>query len=111
MNIVVIQGTLSRTPEPKELESGSTLVLLDVSTPTWSGVASVPVAWFDPSSAFELEQGDEVVVLGDVRRRFFRAGGVTQSRTEVVARRVCRATNKRGVTALLRDAATELGAR
>jgi single-strand DNA-binding protein len=32
--------------------------------------------------------GSEVVVAGHVRRRFFRAGGVTQSRTEVVATRV-----------------------
>ena len=29
--------------------------------------------------------GDEVLVTGRIRRRFFRAGGVTQSRTEVVA--------------------------
>jgi single-strand DNA-binding protein len=30
----------------------------------------------------------EVIVVGTVRRRFFRAGGATQSRTEVVADRI-----------------------
>jgi single-strand DNA-binding protein len=29
--------------------------------------------------------GEEVLVVGRVRRRFFRAGGATQSRTEVAA--------------------------
>ena len=33
--------------------------------------------------------GDEVVVVGRARRRFFRAGGATASRTEVVAAQVC----------------------
>ena len=47
---------------------------------------SVPVAWFEPpSSASAMGAGDDVVVVGRVRRRFFRAGGATASRTEVVA--------------------------
>jgi single-strand DNA-binding protein len=47
---------------------------------------SVPVSWFDaPAGAVDLAPDAEVVVIGRVRRRFFRTGGVTQSRTEVVA--------------------------
>jgi single-strand DNA-binding protein len=43
-----------------------------------------------------LDVDEEVVVLGRVRRRFFRTGGGTQSRTEVVADQVvlCRHSKK-----------------
>lgn len=47
---------------------------------------TVPVVWLDPpASAADRAAGERVVVVGRVRRRFFRAGGSTQSRTEVVA--------------------------
>ena len=50
------------------------------------------MSWADPPSADEeaLLEETEVVVVGRVRRRFFRSGGATQSRTEVVAERVAR---------------------
>lgn len=43
-----------------------------------------------------------MVVLGRVRRRFFRAGGATASRTEVVAEMVLAARDRRRVSAALR---------
>jgi single-strand DNA-binding protein len=43
-------------------------------------------------------------VVGRVRRRFFRAGGTTQSRTEVVADTVVPATQAKRVEAALRRA-------
>jgi single-strand DNA-binding protein len=47
------------------------------------------VAWPSPSAAASAwSAGQELVVTGRVRRRYFRAGGRTQSRTEVVAGRV-----------------------
>lgn len=104
MNIVVLRGLLSRTPESRELASGSVLLQLDLSTPTSSGTATVPVAWFDPPTSTAFDAGDEVVVVGEVRRRFFRAGGATQSRTEVVAGTVVRASNRRAVQTALRRA-------
>lgn len=110
MNIVVLRGVLSRTPDSRDLASGSILVQLDLSTPTSSGTATVPVAWFDPPASASFEDGDEVVVVGEVRRRFFRAGGVTQSRTEVVASTVVRASNRRAVQTALRRAGALLGA-
>ena len=92
MNIVALSGRLSRPPEERTLASGTRMMSLQV---TVDGVGenaraeSVPVAWFDPTSgALDLDQGDPVVVIGRVRRRFFRAGSATQSRTEVVAERV-----------------------
>ncbi len=93
MNVVVLRGTVVRVPEIRELPSGSRLVSFDVRTAGPEGRAeSVPVTWADPPSADEaaLEEETEVVVVGRIRRRFFRAGGATQSRTEVIAERVAR---------------------
>jgi single-strand DNA-binding protein len=94
-NLVVLRGTLSRGPEHRVLPSGDELLALEVtvrspdvgSGPT-ARAESVPVAWFDPPASARFAQADEVVVVGRVRRRFFRAGAVTASRTEVVAERV-----------------------
>ena len=87
MNIVILQGTLSRPAQQRLLDSGDRLVAFDVTTRTDGARAdTVPVVWFGaPPSAAGLGADTEVVVTGRVRRRFFRAGGATQSRTEVVA--------------------------
>ena len=85
-NLVVLHGRVSSEPRVRSLPSGSTLTQLDVTTRSDSGTWSVPVAIFDV--AVDAAADDDVVVVGRVRRRFFRAGGVTQSRTEVVAERV-----------------------
>ena len=47
-------------------------------------------------------------MIGRVRRRFFRSGGVTQSRTEVVAEAVLSSRSKRRVAAAFDDALQEL---
>jgi single-strand DNA-binding protein len=85
MNVVVLRGTLSSEPVDRHLASGSTIWSLEVTTRTPEGTFSAPVAWLDPPHPPRVAAGDDVVVVGQVRRRFFRAGGVTQSRTEVVA--------------------------
>ena len=109
MNIVVLQGVLSRTPDRRELASGSVLLHFDLATPTSTGTVSVPVAWFDPPSSAQFDVGDEVVVTGEVRRRFFRSGGSTQTRTEVVAGLVQRASNRKGVARTLGRVRESLG--
>jgi len=94
VNVVIVEGNLSRTPERRTLASGSTLLALEVTVrdpdqPT----ETVPVAWFDPpAAAAKLADGAAVMVVGRVRRRFFRAGGATASRTEVVADTVVAST-------------------
>lgn len=66
---------------------------------------TTPVAYFDaPAWVSSLPANTAVVIIGRVRRRFFRAGGQTQSRTEVVARRVIRRTSVTMVRRALRDA-------
>ena len=94
MNLVVLRGSLSRPPEVRELRSGDVLVTYEVTTPATDAApaTSVPVAWFSPApGAADMTEGTVVVVVGQVRRRFFQAGGL-QSRTEVVADRVLRAS-------------------
>ena len=48
-----------------------------------------------------LVDGNELVVVGTVQRRFFRVGGATQSRTEVVAESVIPARRRKQVDAAL----------
>jgi single-strand DNA-binding protein len=86
MNIVVLQGTLSRPPEIRSTPNGDVISYEVTTRPDAGPALTAPVAWFEPPKAgYELEQGDAVTVVGQVRRRFFRSGGSTQSRTEVVA--------------------------
>lgn len=91
MNLVILRGALARPPEVRDLRSGDVVVEYDVVVPGPDGSAAehVPVVWFaPPPRASALEADAAVVVLGRVRRRFFRSGGSTQSRTEVVAETV-----------------------
>ncbi|MGH9156412.1 MAG: hypothetical protein ACRD1K_11395 [Acidimicrobiales bacterium] len=89
-NIVVVRGRLSRPADLRLLASGARQVELQVSVPGPDGRAeSVPVVWPEaPAVAETLDVDDLVTVVGRVRRRFFRTGGVTQSRTELVAEQV-----------------------
>lgn len=109
MNVVVLRGKLSRDPEARELPSGDRVLALEVTVPAESPGQrsdSVPVVWFDaPASAARLVAGTEVVVTGRARRRFFRSGGSTQSRTEVVAHRVLAASQRRRARVVLDEAA------
>jgi single-strand DNA-binding protein len=110
-NVAVVQGVLSGAPRRRELPSGSEIVQLDVTTKGEAGSSSVPVSWFEPGAlASSLQQGDAVVVVGHVHRRFFRSGGATQSRTDVVARRVVAATRKAQVARALAEVASALQA-
>lgn len=98
LNLVVLRGVLSSPPRRRDLPSGSAVTHLDVTVRTADGVSTAPVVVHDAAPHVDaLEGGDEVVVVGRVERRFFRAGGVTQSRTEVVAERVARGTRQRAV--------------
>ena len=109
-NLVVLRGTLVADPRPRELPSGSVLIQFDVTTRDDSGTYSVPVAWFEPpSSGVPVEAGDDLVVIGSVRRRFFRVGGATQSRTEVVAEQVISARRGRQIERALGGVRRRLG--
>lgn len=109
MNVVILQGRLSRAPSTRTLPSGDELTSFEVTTPAAADdgrADSVPVTWLRaPRRAREIAAGAEVVVTGRIRRRYFTAAGATASRTEVVAEAVVpvsqRATVSRHLTRAL----------
>src|SRR5947209_1941556 len=109
MNIVVLQGKLSRAPEERPLRE-SVLAMYEVTTRAEEGPAvTAPVVWFDPpAAAWKFDSGDDVTVVGEVRRRFFRSNGRTESRTEVVARTVVPTRRTAQVRRALEDAMEQI---
>lgn len=111
MNIAVLKGTLSSDPSHRVLPSGSRVVSLEISTDGPDGGRwTVPVAWHDAPAEVTFGCGDAIVVVGAVRRRFFRVGGITQSRTEVIAASVVAANDRRRVRTALQRCTDRLGA-
>jgi single-strand DNA-binding protein len=95
-NVAVVRGACSSPPEIRVLPSEQRLAQLQITTRIGGRAMSVPVSVLDPAAWVEaLDVGDELVVLGSVRRRFFRAGGSTASRVEIEAEVVCRARDRR----------------
>lgn len=109
-NVVVLRGRLTRPAVLRSLPSGDQLVALEVSIlRPGERAETAPVVWPDaPATASALDVDLEVVVVGRVRRRFFRSGGSTQSRTEVVADVVVPATQSRRAKAALARAVARL---
>lgn len=91
VNVVVLRGAVTGEPTRRTLPAGGEVVQFDVQTRCAEGERSTtissPVAVVDPSAATlaAITAGGEFVIVGRVKRRFFRVGGATQSRTEVVA--------------------------
>ncbi len=109
-NLVVLAGRLARPAETRELPSGDRLVAYEITVARpGSRAESVPVVWFEaPARAADLDVDEPVVVVGRVRRRFFRSGGATQSRTEVVAETVVAARQAKRVRTAVEKAHTAL---
>jgi single-strand DNA-binding protein len=105
-NVVVLIGRLARPAVLRQLPSGDTLVEYQLTVPRPGQRAdSVPVVWEDPpATAADLDTDDEVVVVGRVRRRFFRSASRTESRTEVVAEKVVPCRQAKRVSTVLADA-------
>ena len=111
MNLVVLRGVLTRPPESRDLRSGDVIVSYEITVPGRDGGPneSVPVVWFTPPpTAADLQPDTEVVVVGRVRRRFFQAGGSTQSRTEVVADKVIPTRRAKAAERAVADALAEI---
>jgi single-strand DNA-binding protein len=111
VNLVVVCGPCSGPPELRELESGRSLAALAVRSRGADGrTTSVPVTVWEPAAWVEdLEAGTEVVVVGAVRRRFFRtAAGGAGTRVDVEAVFIGRAANARQRDAARRRATAVL---
>jgi hypothetical protein len=111
-NVAVLRGRLSSPPRTQQLASGDVLVSLELSAKVDDGPTdSVPVAWFGaPEPLPAWEAGQELVVVGRVRRRFFKAGPTTASRTEVVATSVLAGNRKAAVAKAVAGALAQVGA-
>ena len=99
MNLALLRGKLSSPPRLQTLPSGDELLALEVTIRREGNPAeSVPVAWPDPpEAAAGWPVGHEVVVVGRIRRRWFRAAQAAASRTEVVAVAVVPASRRAAV--------------
>src|SRR5947209_4387343 len=105
MNVVILKGTVSRPAHVRTLPSGDTVVGYELTTRVGDDPAeAVPVTWTPGGAKASFVPGDEIVVTGRVRQRFFRANGITQSRTEVVATGIARASDTRRVRKLMGEA-------
>lgn len=105
VNLVVLGGRVMLAPRHVALPNGDQRWSLDLAVPGVDGRrSSVPLVCHGPSPLADavaaLAAGDEVVIRGAVHRRFFRAGGTTQSRTEVVVTELADARARRRVRAL-----------
>lgn len=109
MNLTVVSGHLARPASIREIDPDHRVLSFELSVSGDARSASVPVAWHNPpTAAGTLDEGDEVVVIGRVHRRFFRSGGSTQSRTEVVAEGVIRPRQRSRLRRALTEAAALL---
>ena len=98
VNLSVLRGAISGPPEVRAFESGD------------GRNTSVPVTVWDPPAWVEtLATDDDVLVVGRVRRRFFRtATGGSGARTDVEAESLAPARDRRRLAALLRRVDREL---
>lgn len=101
-NLAVVRGIVTGVPHTRRLRSGEAVIEFVVATRSEGRNAGVPVV---ASGAAAVGAGDQVVVLGHVRQRFFRADGVTRSRTELVAGQVFGAGRRRAAAEALAAAA------
>ncbi len=110
MNIAFVRGRLSSAPRHSQLGSGDVLVRYEVTVARDDAAPdTVPVAWIGPDHRVPppFEAGDEVVVAGRIRRRFWQAPGATRSTTEVLASAVVAADDRRRARALARRVAAD----
>jgi len=112
-NLAVLCGDVVATPTHRVLPSGAVVIQFDLRTQSVDGAnrrVSVPISWSDPSAAAlrPVVADAEILVVGSVRRRFFRVGGATQSRTEVIAEAVVPMRRRARVQAVLTDLADRL---
>lgn len=90
-NLAVLRGFVARPPVERRLPAGTRVLQFDIAIEGNPALTS-PVALHHEAAT--IDEGDHVIVVGQVVRRFFRTGGSTASRTEVVATEVIKATKR-----------------
>ena len=90
VNVVVLAGTVAADPVERTMPSGDEVTELRLSVPeAGKRLLPLPVAvWHKDVSKRTLKpiaKGDDVLVYGQLVRRFYRSGAGARSLTEVVA--------------------------
>lgn len=105
VNVGIVVGMCSGEPEIRELSSGTVVANLSLrSTARGGETTSVPVTVWEPPAWLEtVSAGEELAVLGAIRRRFYKLiSGGTGSRVDVEAELVVRTSDRRRVEAFRR---------
>jgi hypothetical protein len=84
INTVHLTGTVQTNPRMRELPSGNAIWAFELNT----GRASIPIVYDGP--LVPSAKDTEVDIHGEIVSRFFRVGGATQRRVEVLATSVRR---------------------
>jgi len=101
INVAVVRGRCTSPAEFRTLPSGDVVAQLQVTAHVDGQALSVPVSVAAPPAWMEeVDNGAELVLVGTVRRRFFRAGGATASRVEIHADVIARGRDRRKLRAL-----------
>lgn len=90
VNVVVLAGTVAADPVERRMPSGDEVTELRLSVPeVGRRLLPLPVAVWHGSVGKDavagIAKGDEVLVHGQLVRRFYRSGAGARSLTEVVA--------------------------
>ena len=94
-NLAAVRGVVTAEVRVSDLPGGGVVHNFDVRSDVGGDRHVVPVAWHDPVRPPRLRRGDEVVVVGVIRRRWFRAAGGSQSRTELMDESVAKIGSNR----------------
>jgi hypothetical protein len=86
-NVSLVRGTLVALPTVRVIDRHQRATTFDLATVVAGKRAVVPVVALNMDLPV-IKMGDEVTVLGHVRRRFFRVGPRTQSVTELMVEHI-----------------------
>jgi hypothetical protein len=107
-SLSLLVGRAMGTPSTRSTPAGD-VTEVDVRSAQFRGTEVVSASVVGPSAIFVgIDEGTEILVIGTTRRRFFRSGGATVSRTEIVATQVIKRSNRRGTSRALTDVSTFL---
>ena len=90
VNVVVLAGTVAAEPVKRELPSGDEITELKLSVPeAGKRLLPLPVAAWHKTvgkrAVRDIAKGDDVLIHGQLARRFYRNGGGARSVMEVIA--------------------------
>ena len=90
VNVVVLAGTVAADPVDRTMPSGDEVTELRLSVPeAGKRLLPLPVALWHKTvgkrAVKDIGKGDDVLVYGQLARRFYRSGAGARSLTEVVA--------------------------